>query len=218
MKLSSSSEQKKDRFVDLFPRIDAWDKHWIQSIYHRYEGTTMRKLAPIISFFGDPKLWLPVLVIFFIVGLVSQNFTYFVIFATGFFQSYVIYYIIKHVINRPRPFLQFEKVERLDKTGHGYSFPSGHAHHSTLLMGLFWLIFFPNPWVILGLIAYNLCVGYSRIISGVHFPSDTIFGIFEGYLMLCLHWLVTKDMYIFIIHEITTTLCSAVNLCFVILP
>lgn len=218
MNSSSPVIKKKDRFADLFPQIDSWDKLWLQKIYHRYEGTTVRKVAPVISVLGDPKLWGPVLIIFFIIGTISQDYTNFVVFATAFFQSYLIYYIIKHIIKRPRPFLQFEKVERLDKTGHGYSFPSGHAHHSTLLMGLFWLTFFPSPWAIILLFLYNLCVGYSRIISGVHFPSDTIIGILEGYFMLTLHWVVTKDLYLSIMTQIATSLCSALNFCIVLFP
>jgi undecaprenyl-diphosphatase len=135
-----------------------------------------------------------------------------------FFQSYCIYYLIKHFFKRARPFKQFDSVKRLDKTGHGYSFPSGHAHHSTLLIGIIWLIFIPSPWFVIILIAYNLVVGFSRMISGVHFPSDTIIGIIEAYLMLAFHWMVTKDLYINFAKFILPGLCNMVNLCINIIP
>jgi undecaprenyl-diphosphatase len=199
---SVSPPPKLDRFARIFPKIDAWDKTLIQRVYHQYEGSKIRPLMRFISMCGDPKLWIFAIAIAAIWGWFAHTWTVVVIFSTGFFQSYVIYYLIKHWIKRPRPFLQFEKIERLDKTGHGYSFPSGHAHHSTLLMGLIWLTFYPKPWLLIVLVGYNLIVGYSRLVSGVHFPSDTVVGIIEAYVMLLIHWVITKSIYIWMTREI----------------
>lgn len=193
---------KHDKFARWFPKIDAWDKKQIEVIYHRYEGTKMRPIAKFVSKCGDPGLWGFAIIISAIVGIILQKLTVCVILTTGFLQSYIIYYIIKHFIKRPRPFRQFEKIERLDKTGYGYSFPSGHAHHSSLLLGLLWLLYFDNPFFIILLLIYNFVVGYSRMVSGVHFPSDAIAGVIEAYLVLFFHWVVTKDFYLVIAQNI----------------
>ncbi len=156
----------KDRFAKWFPKVDQWDKALLQSTYHKFEGSPIRKIARVVSIFGDPKWWIAVLILTFVAGVVLKDLTMFVIFFTGFFQSFIIYYIIKLFFHRPRPFRQFNEVQRLDNTGKGYSFPSGHAHHSTLLVGLLWLYFFPQPWILILLILYNIAIGYSRLISG----------------------------------------------------
>jgi undecaprenyl-diphosphatase len=199
---SSPLPDKHDKFAHWFPNVDAWDKKQIEMIYHRFEGTKMRPIAKFVSKCGDPGLWGFALVISAIVGLVQQNLTICLYLTTAFLQSYLIYYLIKHFVKRPRPFRQFEKIERLDKTGYGYSFPSGHAHHSALLMGMLWLLFFDNPFFIILLLGYNFAVGYSRMVSGVHFPSDAIVGVIEAYLALIFHWFVTKNMYLVIAQNI----------------
>ena len=177
--------------------MDAWDKRLITSIYNKYEGSWVRKAAIIVSFFGDPKLWIPTLVVFGVYGIIIEDFSLFVVFATGFFQSYAIYYVIKHfIVKRQRPYKQDDDIVNLDVTGYGHSFPSGHVHHSSILMGLLWLQFFPVWWALPLLVVYNGLVGYSRLVSGCHYASDTFFAIFESYPELFFHWFVTAPLYL----------------------
>jgi len=187
---------KQDNFLHFFPSIDKWDKIKSPQIYHKYKNTKISVFAKIVSYFADPRLWGVVGVVFTIIGFIEQDFTHLITFVSGFFQSFLLYYIIKILIKRERPFKQIEEIERLDKTGHGFSFPSGHCHHSTILMGLIWLSFYNHPWFIIVLLGYNIIVGLSRIILGVHFISDVIVGVLEGYLMLFIHWFLTKNFYL----------------------
>lgn len=156
-----------------------------------------------MSLSGDPRLWILTLIVLGIKGILTEDFSMFIVFASCFFQSYLIYFIIKQYFRRPRPFISLENkgIKRLDKTGHGYSFPSGHSHHSALLIGLFILWFGPYPNLALGfifpaLLIYNLAVPYSRLISGCHYPSDVIFAIVEAYCELLLHWFITANIYL----------------------
>lgn len=189
-------DPKQDNFHHFFPSIDDWDKRKTNQIYNKYKNTKISVFAKIFSYFADPRLWGVVGVVFTIIGFIDQDFTHLIIFVSGFFQSFLLYYLIKNLIKRERPFKQIEGIERLDKTGHGYSFPSGHCHHSTILVGLIWLSFYNQPWFIIILLFYNLIVGFTRIILGVHFVSDVIVGVIEGYLMLFLHWFFTKNFYL----------------------
>ncbi|MHA1341846.1 MAG: phosphatase PAP2 family protein [Promethearchaeota archaeon] len=200
----ANTQTKIDKFYKFFPKIDAWDKKKIENIYFNYENKDhYRKLAILISYFGDPRLWIFVLIFTFIYGIIIENLSMLVVFGSALVQSYCIYYAIKKYLARPRPFIGLEKkgIKRLDKTGHGYSFPSGHSHHSTVLacMIIFW--FSPYPiWtiilIVIFLILYNIGVPYSRLISGCHYPSDVIFAIIEGYLASFLHWFITKSIYL----------------------
>jgi len=193
----------RNRFKEYFPKIDEWDKKILKKIYFKYENKKKyRKIAKIISYFGDPRLWIIVLVTTFIYGLIIKNLLMCFIFGSAFFQSYFIYYIIKRFFSRTRPFIELsdEGIKNLDKTGHGLSFPSGHSHHSTLLICMFILWFGPynkNIYfiIILILICYNIAIPYSRIISGCHYPSDVIFAIIEAYLAVFLFWFITRPIY-----------------------
>lgn len=162
-----------------------------------------------MSLCGDPRLWILTLIIIGLKGILTKDFSMLIIFASGFFQSYLIYFIIKQFFKRPRPFVSLKEkgIKRLDKTGHGYSFPSGHSHHSTLLVGLIILWYAPYPYwalifIFLGLFAYNLAVPYSRLISGCHYPSDVIFSLFEAYCAIIFHWFVTANLYIIILEPV----------------
>ena len=185
-----------DRFAKTFPKIQQWDSTVINKLYFKTNTTKVGKMARMVSFLGDPRLWIGILPILGVIGLVQMDFTYFVIFSTGFFQSMLTYYLLKFYFRRNRPFKVFPEILRLDKTGHGYGFPSGHCHHSTILMGLMWLNFFPNPWFLIPLLVYNGSIALSRMVSGCHFPSDTIVGIIFAYLELTFYWLVTKILYL----------------------
>ena len=191
-----------DKFVAIFSRINHWDGVTINKIYSKMNATKFGKMARFISFLGDPRLWIGILPLFGIIGLIKMDFTYLVIFSAGFFQSMVTYYLLKFYFRRKRPFKIFLEIIRLDKTGHGYSFPSGHCHHSTILMGLFWLTFFPSPWFLIPLLAYNILIALSRMASGCHFPSDVIVGIIEAYVELAFYWLITRIWYLSIYESI----------------
>lgn len=185
-----------DFFQKVFPTIDKCDKKFVNKVYNKFKDTKVPVFAKIISYFADPRLWGVVGVVFTIFGFIEQDFTHLITFLSCFFQSFLLYSLIKNLLKRERPFKQIEGIERLDKTGHGFSFPSGHCHHSTILVGLIWLSFYNRPWFILILLMYNLIVGFSRIVLGVHFISDVIVGVLEGYIMLFFHWFLTKNFYL----------------------
>ncbi|MHA1775274.1 MAG: hypothetical protein DRO88_05340 [Promethearchaeia archaeon] len=193
-------KDSRDFFGKFFPKLDIWDKKTTTALYNHENLLKQRKIWQFISFLGDPREWLIVVVILGIYGLIIHDFTLFAIFFTGFFQSFASYFFIKYTVKRPRPFKQDSTIIRLDSTGHGYSFPSGHCHHSTILFGLITLLWLPT-WVFSLVIILNLLIGFSRIMLGCHYISDTIIGIIEAYLELIIFWLFAKDIYVdLIIH------------------
>ena len=131
-----------DIFQKVLPTIDKWDKKLVNKIYNKYKDTKVPVFAKFISFFADPRLWGIIGIVFTITGFIEEDFTHLITFVSGFFQSFLLYSILKNSIKRERPFKQIESIKRLDKTGHGFSFPSGHCHHSTVMVGLFWLSFY----------------------------------------------------------------------------
>jgi undecaprenyl-diphosphatase len=83
----------------------------------------------------------------------------------------LLYEIIKHSICRPRPFMQCPDIQARARALDRFSFPSGHTMHAvsfSLLIGHFFPTWSPLLWSLTGLIAL------SRVVLGLHYPSDVL--------------------------------------------
>ena len=103
-------------------------------------------------------------------------------------------YILKKIIQRPRPPLEFRMVEESS-----FSFPSGHAMASMAFYGL--IIYFINKnmkneklkkIISISLSILIFLIGISRIYLGVHYASDVIagFAISIVYLVLYITYII----------------------------
>lgn len=109
-----------------------------------------------------------------------------------------INWAIKRTANRPRPFESHEQVRRVRGEGwfshriewsqprtpkRGRSMTSGHVCNNTAAALLVFLLY--RPWGALFLI-WPLIVGYGRIYTGDHYPSDVVVSYFvaAGYTAL----------------------------------
>ena len=96
--------------------------------------------------------------------------------------------LIKDLIGRTRPDLH--RIAAFAHEG-GLSFASGHSTFGVVLFGALFLIFFQKmrssgSKFSFAFLAFFLAllVMFSRIFVGVHYPSDTIGGLLEGFAFL----------------------------------
>lgn len=86
--------------------------------------------------------------------------------------------VMKLFFNRPRPELWPRLI-----TEHGASFPSGHATAAAALATFAAVLLWHSAWrwptVILGGVYAGL-MGYSRLVLGVHLPTDVLAGWLTG--------------------------------------
>ncbi|MFC6592684.1 phosphatase PAP2 family protein [Deinococcus lacus] len=96
----------------------------------------------------------------------------------GLGGSLLLMTALKFVFDRPRPELWPRLV-----TEHGASFPSGHSTLAAALATFCVLALWQTRWrlpVTVLAAAYALLVGYSRVVLGVHYPTDVLAGWLTG--------------------------------------
>ena len=93
------------------------------------------------------------------------------------FTGTLIYKGIKGRASRPRPFEVHQTVflgtQPLDR----FSFPSGHTLHAVIFT---WVAMAYYPWLGWLLIPFTLLVAASRVVLGLHYPTDVLAGAILG--------------------------------------
>ena len=89
----------------------------------------------------------------------------------------LIYKLLKHQTMRPRPCAVSKRVIRSVEPLDLFSFPSGHTLHA-VAFSIIACAFYPAlAWY---LVPFTVLVAGSRIILGLHYPSDVIAGAAIG--------------------------------------
>jgi undecaprenyl-diphosphatase len=139
-------------------------------------------LTKVVTFFGQPPVALGAGILFAIVFYLRHERQSAYFFAVSVVGSYAIAYLFKHVMNRHRPSWPVPVVSDT-----GPSYPSGHATGSNALATA--LIIGAMPlltslvlrWIAVALLVfYAAAEPLSRLVLGVHYPSDVVAGVLLG--------------------------------------
>jgi membrane-associated phospholipid phosphatase len=109
---------------------------------------------------------------------------------------------LKYIVNRTRPFITDPAIHNLVNVSTA-SFPSGHTGEVFVLATAITLLFKKQKWCILLVWIWAFLVAYTRLVLGVHYPSDVLasmvigigigigfprFLISRGFLQHQVHW------------------------------
>lgn len=165
-------------------RLTAWDRigyEWVQGV--RSSHLHLASISRWVSRLGDGLLYalIGVLValndaelgrLFLTVGVIA------------YLMELPVYWGLKNAIRRPRPF-HTSKVPSVILPSDQFSLPSGHAA-AAFVFATVVAQFYPEY----GVPAYLLasCIGASRVVLGVHYPTDIVAGAALGVLSAEIAW------------------------------
>jgi undecaprenyl-diphosphatase len=133
-----------------------------------------------------------VLAVYFVIMLMWEKRKIFPIasacIVSGLLGNFIKDYL-KHLVKRPRPFLDFSALEPLIKRPKGYSFPSGHTTVAFAVAFIACRIL-PKRYSIPALLIAAL-IAFSRLYLGVHYPTDVLGAMCVGYVAA----LITEFLY-----------------------
>ncbi|MGB9763496.1 MAG: phosphatase PAP2 family protein [Minisyncoccia bacterium] len=99
-------------------------------------------------------------------------------FLSAFISHFGVAEIIRFFYHHPRPFITYSVHQLIPESG--WSFPSGHA---TFFFALAAAVYLYNKKWGWGLFLIALIITLSRIIVGVHYPSDILGGMVIGMIV-----------------------------------
>ena len=110
--------------------------------------------------------------------------------------------MIKSVVLRPRPYMEYpdrvqpfalsdEGAAAMDVAAQGHSFPSMHS--ASIPAVYFWLAKEAKKnwlWIVAGVL--TVLVGVSRVVAGMHYPTDVLAGWILGFAMIGVFMLLDR--------------------------
>ncbi|WPO67885.1 phosphatase PAP2 family protein [Acinetobacter haemolyticus] len=89
----------------------------------------------------------------------------------------LIYKFLKHKTTRPRPYQVHQVIVLGERPLDHFSFPSGHTLHAVMVTIVLGYI---QPVLLILMLPFTILIALSRMVLGLHYPSDVIVGAIIG--------------------------------------
>ena len=129
-----------------------------------------------ISRLGDGPFWYAMLLSVWIKQGLAYGLQILYLLVAGSVGT-VIYKFLKHQTTRPRPYQVHQVIILGERPLDHFSFPSGHTLHAVMVSTL---LGFVQPILLVLMLPFTVLVAASRMILGLHYPSDVLVGAAIG--------------------------------------
>ncbi len=152
------------------PSLPRRETAWCLRANRRGEWSAVRGFFAAVSRLGDGVFWYVLMAALVIVDGLHGLAASIHMAATGV-VALTLYKMLKRWTRRPRPFAADGRIQAWVAPLDEFSFPSGHTLHavsfSLVAIGHY-------PLLASVLLPFTLCVAASRVVLGLHYPSDVL--------------------------------------------
>ncbi|MGH8027648.1 MAG: phosphatase PAP2 family protein [Pseudoxanthomonas sp.] len=167
------------RPLPLRKPIQLHDAGWCLRANRWGEGTGIRRFFAAISRLGDGVFWYVLMAALIVVDGMAGLAASAHLAVTGFI-ALVLYKLLKRWTRRPRPFASDVRIRAWVAPLDEFSFPSGHTLHAVA----FSIVAIAHyPALAMLLLPFTACVAVSRVVLGLHYPSDVLAALGIGSLL-----------------------------------
>lgn len=156
------------------------DRRWALGLHQVARRRFWRGLFVAVSRLGDGPMWYLAIVLLPALNLFGTGLDGAVVawqMASTGIVNLALYKLLKQHVARERPYADCPGIQACTRALDCYSFPSGHTLHAVAYAIVLGWHFPLAGWV---LAPYAVLVALSRVVLGLHYPSDVAAGALTG--------------------------------------
>lgn len=160
-------------------RMHRLDSNVCVAVNHTSQYRVIRDLFRCVSRLGDGLFWYALMIGILIVKG-AEGLTPVLHIALAGLAGTTLYKWLKGKTLRPRPYEVHQDIWLTGKPLDKFSFPSGHTLHAVVFCVVM-INYYPQLAIIA--VPFTTLVGLSRVVLGLHYPSDVLAGALLGGLI-----------------------------------
>lgn len=167
---------KATAFNAFMARVDAAEYGLCRRLNRGADFAATRRVFQLASRLGNGSIWYVLILSLPLLYGVPAARPAIVMAATGAL-GVAVYALLKRAFVRERPFITHAAISRAAVPLDRYSFPSGHTLHA---VSFTWQVCAHFPELAWVLVPLALLIAGSRVVLGLHYPSDVLAGAAVG--------------------------------------
>ncbi len=165
--------------VRSWPDPQRWldhDRRLAQALNRASSYRTLLHVCRVVSRLADGVIWYVLIAVLpFIAGQAGWRCARHMLIAG--LISLTIYKVLKVTTCRLRPYENCPDVQLCGRVLDQFSFPSGHTFHA---VGFSLVLAYHFPVMAVAVVPFTMLVALSRVVLGLHYPSDVLAGAVCG--------------------------------------